>query len=492
MDNNITKAKIVSSLLWKFTERIGVQGIQFVVMILLARLLLPEDFGLIVLVTIFVSIAGVIAQSGFNTALIQKKNVDEVDLSSVFYLNFFIATILYIVLFITAPSIASFFDQPQLTLVLRLLSLTLFFSSFQSIQHTIIARNMQFKKLFFSSIGGVVLSGFFGIVMAYAGYGIWSLLAQQLINQIVYTATLFYTVKWRPQLLFSIVRLRNLFSYGWKILASALIDSIYTNISSLIIGKLFSPATLGFYNRGEQIPNILIGNINGSIQSVLFPALSAEQDNKKRIKEMVRRAIVTSSFIIFPVMVGLAVVAESLVEVLLTEKWLPAVPFIQIFCAAYAFWPIHTSNLQAINALGKSEIFLKLEILKTLLGFLLLIISLPFGVYAIAIALLISSILCTFINSYPNFALLNYGCREQWKDISPALIISLIMGTIVYPLQWVEISAILTLIIQICVGIVVYISLAKLFKFESYAYILGIFKNSLSKKKLIKKEEKFI
>ena len=485
MGNEIGKTKIITSLLWKFIERIGTQGIQFIVMIILARFLLPEDFGLIVVVTIFISIATVITQSGFNTALIQAKKIDGIDLSSVFYLNLFIATILYITLFFLSPYIASFFEQPQLTLVLRILSISLFFGAFNSIQHTIIARGMQFKKLFVSSLSGTILSGIIGITMAYSNLGIWALVMQQLLFHFIMTVTLWYTVKWRPQLSFSMERLGRLFSFGWKLLLSSLIDTIYSNIKNLIIGKQFSTSTLGFYNRGEQFPSVIVNNINGSILAVIFPALSSQQDNVKRMKEMMRRAIVTSSFIVFPMMIGLAVIAEPLVKVLLTEKWLPAVPFLQIFCAIYALWPIHTANLQAINALGRSDIFLKLEIIKKLLGILILIITISHGVYAIAIGSIVSGIISSFLNAYPNIILLNYSIKEQFSDLCPSLLISLIMGGVIYTIHWLDLPDIMTIFVQVFFGVILYIGLAKLFRLECYTYLFMTIKELIGRNKRV-------
>ncbi|MFJ8064762.1 lipopolysaccharide biosynthesis protein [Psychrobacillus sp. NPDC096426] len=472
MNNEITKAKVLSSLFWKLMERGGTQGIQFIVTIVLARLLLPEEFGLIVLVTIFITIAGVFVQSGFNTALIQKKDADEVDFSSVFYLSLIVASLLYIILFFSAPFIATFFEETLLTTVIRCLSLTLFFGAFNSIQIAVIARNMQFKKLFVSSFGAIVISGILGIVMAYASFGVWALVGQQLTNQLLVSVILWFTVKWRPKLIFSIGRIKNLFSFGWKLLASSLLDTLYNNITSLIIGKLFSPATLGFYNRGEQFPSLIVSNIDGSIQSVMLPTLSSYQDNKQRVKEIVRRSIVTSSFIVFPMMVGLATIAEPFIKIVLTAKWLPAVPFLQIFCASYALWPIHTANLQAFNALGRSDIFLNLEIFKKILGLVILGISIPFGVYGIALGVFISSILSTFINAYPSLKLIDYSFQDQWKDIIPSLLVSLVMGAVVYSIQWIGMTAILTLIVQVLVGIVVYVGLAKVFRLESYTYLV--------------------
>ena len=260
-------------------------------------------------------------------------------------------------------------------------------------------------------------------------------------------------------------------------------DTLYNNLQNILVGKLFSPTMLGFYNRGDQLPKFLVTNIDGSIQTVMFPTLSSYQDDKRRMKEIVRRSIVTSSFIIFPMMVGLAIIAEPLVKVLFTEKWLPVVPFVQIFCASYALWPIHTVNLQAINALGRSDIFLKLEIIKSIIGLSILGISLQFGIYMLALGVFIIGFISTFINAYPNMTLLNYSIWEQLKDLIPSLLLSLIMGIVMFPIQWFGMSAIVTIIIQISIGIVLYIGLAKLFKLECFMYILLTMKDLLNHKK---------
>ncbi|NFA42792.1 lipopolysaccharide biosynthesis protein [Clostridium botulinum] len=479
MENRNIKLKVLSSLVWKFMERSGTQGIQFIVQIVLARILLPNDYGIISLIAIFITIANVFVQSGFNTALIQKKDANETDFSSVFYLSLFVAVLLYLTLFSTAPFIADFYDIPQLVAVLRVLSITLFFGAFNSIQNAVISKKMQFKKLFFSSLGAMILSGMIGIVLAYAGFGVWALVAQQLTNQFSIVVILWFTVKWRPKLIFSFQRIKELFSYGWKLLVSSLIDTLDKNLRSLIVGKIYSPSMLGFYNRGDQFPQLIVSNINGSIQSVMLPALSLEQNNKQRVKEMVRRSIIISSFLVLPTMIGLAVIGEPLVKILLTDKWLPCVPFLQVFCLSYALWPIHTANLQAINALGRSDIFLKLEIIKKIMGLAILGISMFFGVYAIAIGTLVSGIICTFINAHPNLKLLNYSYMEQIKDITPSLILSLIMGCASYSIKWFDMSAWLTLILQIFIGAIVYIGLAKIFKLECFIYLLNTVKDML-------------
>ena len=486
MNENINKSTVISSLFWKTLERGGAQGIQFIVQIILARLLLPADYGLIALIAIFIAVANVFVQSGFNTALIQKKEVDAIDLSSVFYASLVVSLILYMILFFTAPAIATFYNQPQLVNILRILSITLFFGAFNSIQNAYIARNMMFKKLFYSSFSATIISGIIGIVLAYRGFGVWALVAQQLISQIMVSIILSFIVKWRPQLLFSFDRLKKLFSYGSKLLISNLLDTLYNNISGLIIGAWYDSAMLGFYNRGRQFPELIVNNVNGSIQSVIFPALSSHQDDKKKIKQIMRRAIQTSSFIVFPMMVGLAATAEPIIKLLLTETWLPAVPFLQIFCISFALWPIHTANLQAINAIGRSDIFLKLEIIKKIIGVIIILFFIPFGALGMAWGIVISGIISTAINASPNDKLLDYKYLEQIKDMLPNLMISLIMGCIVYALNWLNTSIIMILISQIIIGTIIYIFLAIIFKVESANYLQKTIKEFMKSKKIKK------
>lgn len=474
--NNLN-SKIFSSLIWKFLERGGTQGIQFMIQIFLARLLSPDDYGVIALITVFIALANVFVQSGFNTALIQKQNADEKDFSSVFYVSLFVAGILYILLFLLAPLIASFYEIKELINIIRILSITLFFGAFNSIQNAIVSRRMDFKKLFYSSLGAVIISGIIGIIFAHKGFGVWALVFQQLINQISICIILFFTVKWYPKLLFSFERLKLLFSFGGKLLCSALLDTGYREITNLIVGKVYSPAILGYYNRGYQFPSLIVNNFNGSIQSVLFPALSSVQDNKIRVKELTRRAIVTSSYIIFPLMIGLGVVAEPMIKLLLTEKWLPCVSFLRIFCLSFALWPIHTSNLQAINAMGRSDIFLRLEILKKVLGILIICFTVRYSPLIMAFGILISGILGSFINASPNKKLLNYSYLEQIKDILPSFLLSIIMGIFIYPIVFLRFSDIITIFLQVMFGAVVYIVLSYLLKLECFMYLLSIILN---------------
>ncbi len=483
MNKKVSKDEVISSLFWKIIERGGTQGVQFIVQIILARLLAPEQFGTIVIVMVFINFAQVFVQSGFNTALIQKKDADEQDFSSIFYLSLGISGILYIAIYLSSPYIAYFYDDPILVPVLRVLSLTLFAGAFNSIQNAFVSRKLLFKKLFKSSLGAILISGIIGILVAYQGLGIWALVVQQLVNQVSITIIMWFTVKWRPKLVFSLSKVRELFSFGWKLLASSLLNVLYMDLRTLIIGRIYNPATLGYYNRGEQFPKVIVSNIDGSIQSVMLPTLSAHQDNRKRVKDMMRRAIVSSSCIIFPMMIGMAVVAEPLVKIVLTDKWLPAVPFLQIFCISYALIPIHTANLQAINAMGRSDIFLRLEVVKKLLGLVILGISLPFGVYAIAIGQVISAIISTFINVYPNKHLLNYSYREQWADIMPSLVLAVIMGITVYMFNLINIAAWKVLGLKLVVGVGSYIGLAKIFRVESLSYLIATLTNLFKRRK---------
>ncbi|TAJ43696.1 lipopolysaccharide biosynthesis protein [Methanofollis fontis] len=476
MPEDNLKTSVLTSLFWKLLERGGVTGVQFIVQIILARLLLPEDFGVIALIIVFISISQTFVQSGLGTALIQKKEVTDEDYSSVFYLTLGVAIVFYCILFLASPFIAAFYNQPLISPVLRVLGLTLFFGAINSIQNAVIARNFQFRKLFISSLGAVLLSGGVGVAMAHAGYGVWALVGQQLTSIIALCTIMWFTVQWRPKLLFSLTRVKELFSFGWKLLVSGLIDVTYNNISSLVIGRLYPASMLGYYTKGQEFPKVLVSNINSSIQAVMFPAYSRNQDNRPLVKQIVRRSLVTSSFLVFPAMAGLAAIAEPLIELLLTEKWLMCVPFLQIFCAVYALWPIHTANLQAINALGRSDVFLKLEIVKKVIGLSVLAVTIPIGIYAMALGMVVTGVIGTLINAYPNKKLLDYSFTELWKDLMPALTLSLVMCGIVYSIQFLGLSIWATLILQIMVGVGVYVGLAWLLKLESLTYMMNTVK----------------
>lgn len=470
----IKRNTVISNFIWRFAERSGAQLVSFIVSIVLARILDPEDYGTIALVTVFTAILQVFVDSGLGTALIQKKDADDLDFSSVFFFNFGVCIILYGGLFIAAPFIAHFYGNGDLTSVIRVVGLTIVVSGVKGIQQSYVSRNMMFKRFFFSTLGGTFFSAFLGIAMAYAGAGVWALVAQQLSNTIIDTMILWITVKWRPRLQFSWIRLKGLLSYGWKLLVSSLLDTVYNNLRSLIIGKIYTSSDLAFYNQGDKFPNVIVTNINTSIDSVLLPTMSSVQDDRKRVKEMTRRAMKTSVYIMAPLMMGLAFCATPIVRLVLTDKWLPCVPFLQVFCITYMFWPVHTANLNAIKALGRSDLFLKLEIVKKIVGMIALFATMNISVKAMAYSLLVVSVLGQIINSWPNRKLLNYGYLEQLKDILPGIIIAVCMGACVYCVRLIGLSDVLTLCIQIPLGMVIYILLSKILKMESYQYLSGI------------------
>lgn len=480
-NNKSLKYKVLYGLFWRFMERSGTQGIQFVVSIILARLLLPKDFGIIGLITIYIQVANVFIQSGFGTALIQKKEVDDEEYSSVFYLSLIISVVLYLLLFFTAPLIARFYSEPMLVPILRILSFTLILGVVNSIQYAVISREMKFKKSFIVSLGGVFVSALVGIIMAYEGYGIWSLVFSQISGQVTSTIILWFTVRWRPKLLFSLKKIKHLFKFGSNLLISGLLDSVFNNLLPLIIGKLFGSTMLGYYNRGQSFPSLMVNNIDGTIVGVMFPALASFQNDRVKVKKLVRRMLVTSSFFVIPVMGGLAVVARPLVLLLLTDKWLPCVPFLQFSCVTYALWPMFTANLQAINAVGRSDIFLKLEIIKKVLLLVVISISAHYGIYAMLIGSVILSFVSAVINAWPNKKLLNYSYKEQVFDIMPSILLSCAMCIVVSAVSLLSFSLWLVFSLQIIVGVVFYFGVAYLFKFECFLYILNLLKTALDK-----------
>lgn len=481
MDSIDSKSLTVSNFLWRFAERCGAQLVTFIVSIVLARILAPEDYGQIALITIFTTIMQVFVDSGLGTALIQKKDADDLDFSSVFYFNFAVCLALYAVMFVAAPFIAEFYNDTSLTPIIRVISLTIVISGVKGIQQSYVSRNMLFKRFFYATLGGTIFSAFLGIGLAYAGFGVWAIVAQQLSNTTIDTLILWLTVKWRPKKMFSWERLKGLLSFGWKMLASSLLDTIYTNIRSLIIGKMYSSADLAYYNQGDKFPSVIAGNINTSIDSVLLPTMASAQDEPARVKSMTRRAIKTSTYIMAPLMMGLAFCAEPIVRLVLTDKWLPCVPFLRIFCITYMFYPIHTANLNAIKAMGRSDLFLKLEIAKKIVGMVLLLTTMWFGVMAMAYSLLVSSVSSQIINSWPNRKLLNYGYLEQLKDILPGIALAVFMGCCVNLVSLFHLPNLATLLIQIPLGAVIYIAASALLHLESFEYLVDMIRPMVRK-----------
>lgn len=470
------KKTVFSNLIWRFAERCGAQVVQFVVSIVLARLLLPETFGTVALVLVIAQIFQVFVDSGLGNALIQKKDADDLDFSSVFWFNLVWCIVLYCIVFVIAPVIALFYKDVALVPVIRVLCITVLISGLKNVQQAYVSRTMQFKKFFFATTVGTIASGFAGIGLAYAGFGVWAIVAQKLVNLSIDTLILWITVKWRPKFIFSFDRLKGLLSYGWKLLASALLDRIYIDLRQLVIGRMYTTSDLAFYNQGVKFPDVIASNINTSIDSVLLPTMSQAQDNREKVKSMTRRAIKISTYVMAPLMMGLAFCSYSVIGLVLTDKWLPTVFYMQIFCITFMFYPIHTANLNAIKALGRSDLFLKLEIAKKAVGVILLLSTMWFGVKVMALSMLVSSLTSQIINTWPNKKLLNYGYLEQLKDILPAIGLAVIMGIIIYPIQKFGFSYFVTLLIQVPTGAVIYILGSKLLHLDSFEYLFGIIK----------------
>ncbi len=473
--------QVFANLIWRFAERCGAQGVSFILSVILARLLMPEVYGEIAIVTVIISLLNTFINSGMGVALIQKKNADNLDFSTLFYFNFISSLLLYVILFFCAPLIAAFYDNSRLISVIRALGCCLIIAGVKNIQISYVSKNLIFKNFFYSTLSGSVISALIGIAMAYYGFGIWALVTQHLINDIVSTLVLWFTIPWRPKWQFSFERLKGLFSYGWKLLVSNLLSSVYENFRQLLIGKIYTIKDLAFYNKGNNFPTIIITNINYSIDSVLLPTMAREQNDVGRVKSMARRSIRTSTYIIAPMMVGLAVCAEPLIKLILTEKWLECVFFMRIFCISYLFYPIHTANLNAIKAMGRSDWFLKLEVAKKIVGVILVLSTMFISVEAMAYSLLLGTLLSTIINAYPNKKLLNYSWAEQIKDILPYLLLAVGMGIPVYLLSLLSMPLILTLVLQVVTGAIIYIGVSAVFKFEMFYYLLGILKGFLKR-----------
>ena len=418
-----------------------------------------------------------LVSSGFGESLVQKNDADNLDFSTIFYFEIFFSVTIYAILFMLAPYIARFYNEPVLCNVLRVFALRIPLTGINSVQQAYVKKKMIFKKFFFSTLIGTITSAVVGISLAYAGFGVWALIAQYLCNSIMDTVILWMTVRWRPDLCFSFERLKYLVSYGWKIMAAGLLNSFYSQLRSLVIGKVYTAADLAYYNRGQQFPQLLVVNINSSIEGVLFPAMANEQKDVSKLVRIMRRSIKTSSYILFPCMVGLAAVAPVFVKLILTEKWLPCVPYLRIICIQFALQPIQTANLQAIKAMGRSDLFLKLEIKKKVVGILSIILVMRLGVMAIAATGALYSIYASIVNAHPNRKLMGYGYRDQIKDLSPALGLSAVMGIIVFLLGYLRLPTIVLLAVQVFAGAVIYIILSIVFKMEIFYYILDLLKS---------------
>ncbi|WP_253954894.1 lipopolysaccharide biosynthesis protein [Lactiplantibacillus pentosus] len=479
-----SKKAIVSGMFWTFSERMAEQLVSVVVTIVLARLLTPDQYGTISLVTVFVTLASVFVTNGFGTALIQKEHADALDFSTVFYFGIVFSLAVCLILYFVAEFIAVFYHMPILTPVLRVLSLQLPFSAINSVQQAYVSRGMNFKNFFFATTIGTFFSAIVGITMAYNGFGVWSLVWQSISNTVGNTVVLWFMVKWRPIWAFSFTRLEQLFSYGWKLLVQGFLITLYDNIRSLAIGKFYSARSLAFYTKGNQYPNLIVTNIDTAMGRVLFPAMSKEQSNFFRIKSVARRSTKLSSFIMSPLLIGFASCAKPIVSFLLTDKWLPIVPYIRIICFCLLVRAAQTATLQAIKATGKSNLVLKMDIPVRIVGFIALMISLKFGVIYVALSDVIVEYFCLILYGVATSRTINYGLREifwdLWLNVLPALIMGLIVLSVDSFLSGCPV--IVVLLLDILLGIFAYVVACVILKNESFFYIFSAIKKERSKR----------
>lgn len=465
--------KISQGICWSYGERFLAQFVSFIVSIVLSRLITPEEFGLVSLVMIFIGICNVFVTNGLGTGLIQKKNADEIDFSTVFWMSLVLSIIIYIILFIIAPYLEYYLRYSKINKIIRILGIRIIIASVNTIQHAYVSRNMIFKKFFFSTLFGTIISAFIGIILAINGFGVWALVIQYLTNTTIDTLFLAMTINWHPKLMFKVERVKYFFEFGWKVLVASLIENLYTNLRSFIISKRYSTSELAYYNKGTQFPLLIVSNINSSIITVLFPALSMKQDERENMRIMVKKSVELSSFLLSPLLIGMIIVAKSLVLIILTEKWIKCIPYIYIFSFAYLFMPIHAINAQAIKATGHSEISLKIEIIKKIIGISIIILTIIYynTPKALAVSFLLYSIIALIINSWPGKELYNYKCIEQIKDVFKPLILSCIMGCIIFQFSFFINNKVLLIFVQVISGLIIYYILSKVFRIPGMLYI---------------------
>lgn len=478
MSMDSIRKKTISGLFWAFAEKIGAQAISFLVSIVLARLLFPEEYGAVSIVFVIINLCNVFVDSGLARALIQSKDTTELDYSSVFYCTLVISVVVYGALFFAAPYIAVFYKMEILEPVIRVMGLRLLLASYSSVLKAQVSKQMQFKKLFFSSLGGTLLSGVAGIWMAYMGFGVWALVAQDGVDVVIDIVVLAFTVKWWPKPMFSFQRVKRLFGYGWKVLVGGLIDTLYDNFRSLFIGRIYTVEDLAYYTRGNQFPYLLVENIDSSICKVLFPAMSSQSGDKDAMKTLTRRAMKTSCYILTPMLCGLAAVAEPMVELILTDTWLPCVPYLQVLCINYALTPVQTANVQAIYAAGRSDIVLKLNVIKKTTGLLVILAFAQISVMAMVWAGILISLFSLVLDTIPNRKLLDYNFLEQMRDIIPCWLLSGGMVLCVRIIGMLGIPTFPKLVLMILTGIASYVGLSLVFRVESFIYLWGLLRSS--------------
>lgn len=429
MNNQTLKSIVAKGAVWTLMEKLSTQVVGFVVGMVLARLLTPNDYGTVALTAIFFAVAGVLVDGGFGNALIQKKDADDLDFNSVFYLNVALSVLAYVAMFFAAPWIARFYNVPELTAIVRVSSICFLFNAVNAIQNAELTKKLLFHLSFRVSLITCITSAVCGITLAFLGFGVWALVWSSLITSLVGVIARWFIIAWRPKLMFSASRLKPLFAYGWKMAFSALLDSAFRELNGLLIGKFYSRADIAFVNKGRSLPQLAMDQVDSTLGRVSFPALVLLQDDKIKLREAMRRMMRCSTFLVFPLMVGVAVCSWSCIRLLYGEKWTPAVPYMMLSCFTFALWPFHTINLKGIMALGRSDVFLTLEILKKALVLIAIVSAFRLGVFTwMAISAFALGPLSVIINSWPNRKLLDYSIGMQIRDVLPTVLVCFVQA----------------------------------------------------------------
>ncbi len=478
-----TPNSVAGGSVWRLSERFLSQGVAFLVSLLLARLLTPEDYGSVSIILVFINLADVLVVNGFGNALIRKKNADELDFSSVFYCTLAISVALYLVLFFLAPTVGKLYGDPTLSQILRVFALRLPVGALNSIQHAYVARKMIFRKYFFSTLGGSLASGVVGVAMAIYGFGVWAIVGQYLSGTVVSTVVLLFTVSWRPRALFSLRAAKPLLRFGWKLTATSFLGVLFAQLRSLMIGKVYTEAELAYYDRGRNFSTLATDNVGYALLSVLFPTLSRVSDDPTRLKKTLRAALRIISFVVLPASVGLAVVASPLIRLLLTEKWVDCIPFVQLLSFATSISMLGDVSLQALSAKGRSDTVLKLELFKRPVFLLLLIVTLKISVLAVAVSTLVYSVCSALINLPALKKHLDYSLTEALRDLLPATALSGAMALAASLWLLVPMPLPLCLLLQMTTGATVYLTLAALTKSSSLAFIRHAVRGLVLKKR---------
>ena len=474
-DSNI-KNKTVTGFFWQLSQKVLCQVVSFGISVVLARLLLPSDYGVIAICSMFLVLTGIFIGGGLGTALVQKKNADDIDFCTVFYSGLVLSIVVYLAVFFAAPYIAIFFKNEQITAVIRVLALSMPIGTLSGVQNAFVSKQMIFKKFFYSSLIGTIASGAVGLGMALTGFGVWALVGQNLVSTITNTLVLFCIIDWHPKLIFSYERFKQLFSFGWKMAVVNILTTFFYQLKGYVIGYKYSAAQLAYYNRGEGLPGILYNNINGTISDVLFPALSQLQDDKEALKRALSRAMRISSFFLIPALFGLAAISDKLVIIIFSEKWAPSIPFMQVICMISCSDILGMANYQAIKAVGRADTLLKMEFLKRPAMFAVLIVTMFISPLAIAVGQLVYSILAFVVNAYPNRKYIGYPIWQQMKDVGKNFLISLVMAIVVYLLGTLGLNLYVSVVLQVVTGALLYYVMSRTLNKEDYGYVMNFVK----------------